>query len=50
MTDSALLAEMRATERAAAEEMGQLPRPDINVNNNVVIVRQIGGFDPEALA
>lgn len=38
VTDAQLLAEMRATERAVAEELGSLPKQDItlNVQNNIL--------------
>ena len=39
--DTGLLAEMRNTERAAAEQLGQLPRPDVHINQNVVLIREV---------
>ncbi len=39
--DTALLAELRAMERAAAEEMGQLPRPDPgSTTERFVLIRE----------
>lgn len=35
-----LPAEMRAIYHAAAEELAQLPRPDVHVQNNVVLIRE----------
>lgn len=41
VTDAGLLAEMRATERAAADELGQMPKQDANVNVNVAVGVQL---------
>lgn len=39
VTDSGLLAEMRATERAVADELGQMPKePAVSVNVGVAVV------------
>lgn len=35
--------ELRATYRDAAEQLGQLPRPEVNVQNNIVLIRQVSG-------
>ena len=46
--DTGLLAEFRALERAAAEELGQIERPSINVNTQVnqFLVREYGVDNP----
>lgn len=47
--DTGLLAEIRNIERAAAEELGQMPKPDANqVNVNVAVLsRYVLGAEPE---
>ena len=49
--DTALLAERRALRRSVAEELNDLPRGDVNITNNqsLVLVRQYGGFDLNAI-
>ena len=40
-----LSAEMRAIYRAVAEEMGQLPKADTNVQQSIILIRQVIGVD-----
>jgi hypothetical protein len=48
--DSALLAELRAMERAAAEELAQLPKSDINIDARTqVLIRTYRGLDPDEI-
>ncbi len=48
--DPALLAAVDRLHRSTAEELGQLPRPEQNVNLRAqVLIREIAGFDPEQL-
>lgn len=45
-----LVAESRAVLRAVAEELGQIPKTDQNINiRQQVLIRQIEGVDPEKL-
>ena len=39
--DGSLVKEMRGTLRDVAEELGQVPRPDVSVQQNFVLVRQV---------
>lgn len=43
VTDSGLLSEMRATERAAAEELAQLPRAETNIHTAPTYILQVVG-------
>ena len=43
--DTAMVAERRALRRSVAEELAQLPRPDINIQQNIVLIRQVIGVD-----
>jgi len=46
---SGAVADLKSTLHQAAEELGELPRPDVNINNNVLIIRDYGGIDTRAL-
>lgn len=50
VTDAQLLAEMRATERAVAEELGSLPKQDITVNVQNNTIQLSWGEEPAELA
>lgn len=43
VTDTALLAEMRNIEHAAAEELAQLPKAETHLQQNIVLIRQVIG-------
>ena len=43
--DDGLLAAMERAEHGAAEELGHLPKADVNVQNNVILIRE---REPEA--
>mgnify|MGYP001575296611 CR=1 FL=1 len=45
--DAALVKEMRGTLRDVAEELGQVPRPDVSVQQTLVLIRQVIGVDPD---
>lgn len=48
--DTALIAERRALRRAVAEELGQLPRAEVNVDARTqILIRQVEGFDVDKL-
>jgi hypothetical protein len=48
VVDTGTMAEARAIEKAAADELGQIPRPDVHNTVNVgILVRQLAGFNPE---
>jgi len=50
VVDTGTMAEARAIEKAAADELGQIPRPDNNTTVNVgILVRQLSGYDPEQI-
>ena len=42
--DDGLLAALERAEHGAAEELAQLPRPDVNVQNNIILIRQVIGI------
>jgi len=45
-----LVREMRGVLKDAADELGQIPRPDVHNTVNVgILVRQLSGYDPEAI-
>ena len=49
--DTAFLAEWRANERQVAEELDQLPRANVNIDNRTqILIREYKGYDPEALS
>lgn len=46
----ALVREIRGVLKDAADELGQIPRPDVHNTVNVgILVRQLSGYDPEAI-
>ena len=48
--DTGLLEAANALERSAAEEMGQLPRPEVNIDNRIqVLIQSVKGVEPAEL-